>query len=273
MSRLSLFLNVLWAESYALFTEIFRRKHILIMMSLYPYMLLVFILIIGYSVGSRQVFIQRLGVAPEVFFLASGYLLMAVLGSSDDLLWRPLYDDWLGITPYLIISPVPRLYRFLAVPLPRLVIALITGLTSLLPLMIWYYGFYGLIESFAVIIMTLVATIVFVPFIMAIIGVIYTYGKEQWRVLNILRPLLLILLGVYYPRFLMPLGAYIASALVPPSHVVEAVQRLLIGRLDLTYSLMLFGAAIGLFIAYIPAGVYSISLWERNKLKHGVKTE
>ncbi len=272
MGRLDSFYNVLWAESYALFVEIFRRKSTLIMMSIYPYMLMIFIIIIGYSVGSRQVFIQRLGVAPEVFFLASGYLLMAVLGSSDDLLWRPLYDDWLGITPYIFIGPFPRLYRFLAMPIPRIVIALITGFTSLTPLMIYYYGLQGLWESLAVIIMTIIATFVFVPFIMLIMGLIYSFG-EHWRIINILRPFLLILLGVYYPRFLMPLGAYIASSLVPSSLVVEAVQRLLIGNLNMSMGLMLLGAAVGLFIAYAPAGIYSVAMWEKGKLRKGVKTE
>jgi len=269
----SLFINAVYAEFKMVYSELTRRKMTLVTMAAYPYILLVFILIIGYSVGSREIFIEKLGVAPEIFFIVSGYLLMTIMGVSDDLLWRPMFDEWMGTLPYVIISPMPRLYRYLAIPLPRLIVGVITGSTSVLPLMVYYYGLQGLVEAVAVILLGMFAAILFVPFIMVIMGLVYSRGKEQWRFINVIRPLLFIVLGTYYPRFLMPTAGYLVSAIVPSSHVVEVIQRMLMNNLDVYYGFLLVAAATALFILYAPVGVYAIGVWEKSKLRQGVKIE
>ncbi len=269
----SLFLLAVWAEMKMVYAELIRRKYMLLMLAAYPYILMIFILLIGMSIGNRQIFIQRIGVSPEIFFLVSGFLIMSILGTSDDLLWRPIYDEWIGTLPYVIASHIPRLYHYLAIPIPRLLIAFFTGLTSVLPLMVYYYGLHGFIEGLAVILLGLFSSIIFIPFIMVVMGFIYGFGNVNWRVINVIRPILLVLLGAYYPRYLMPLAGYIVSSLVPSSHVVEAIQRLLIGSLNGLYAFILLGVATALFIVYSPIGVYSIGLWEKRKISEGVKTE
>lgn len=269
----SLLANAVYAEFRMVYSELMRRKMTLVMIAAYPYILLVFILVIGYSVGSREIFMEKLGLAPEVFFIVSGYLLMTIMGVSDDLLWRPLFDEWMGTLPYVIASPMPRLYRYLAIPLPRLIVGVITGFTSILPIMVYYYGLQGLVEAGAVILLGMLAAILFVPFVMVIMGLVYSRGKEHWRFINVIRPILFILLGVYYPRFLMPATGYLVSAVVPSSHVVEVIQRMLMNSLNAYYGLMLIAAATALFILYAPVGVYAVGVWEKSRLREGVKTE
>jgi ABC-2 type transport system permease protein len=274
MRGLNRFLLAVWAELKMIYADLSRRKIMLVMFAAYPYLLLVFILVIGYSLGNRQVFIERIGVAPEVFFIVSGYLMMAVMGVSDDLLWRPIFDEWMGTLPYVIISATPRLYRYLAIPIPRLLIALFTGFTSVLPITIYFYGAWiGFWEGLVIIFMGLFAAILFVPFVMIIMGLVYSRGTEQWRFINVIRPLILILLGVYYPRYLMPLAGFLASAVIPSSHIIELTQRMLTGSLTSFYAILLVSVATALFIVYSPIGVQAIGVWEKSKLKQGVKLE
>lgn len=267
------FWNIVWAEMKFIYGDIMRRKSVLFIFLAYPYVLTLFIVLIGYGAGNRQVFIEKVGVAPEIFYLVNGFILMSVLGVSDDLLWRPIFDEWMGTLPYVIASPVNRLYRYLAIPIPRLFLVVLTGVTSVVPVMIYYYGIQGFVEGATVILLGIIASITFVTPILVIMGVIYSIGGESWRVINIVRPVLLILLGTYYPRFLMPLSGRIASYLIPSSHVVEVIQRVIIGNVDVMYSLTLLGVGIALFILYAPPGLKLVSRWESKKLKEGVKTE
>lgn len=267
------FSNIVWAELEFIYRDIMRRKLVLFMFLAYPYVLTLLIVLIGHGVGNREVFIGKVGISPEIFYLVNGFILMSVLGVSDDLLWRPIFDEWMGTLPYVIASPVNRLYRYLAIPIPRLILVVLTGITSVVPIMIYYYGIKGFVEGIAIILLGIIASITFVTPILVVMGIIYYIGGESWRVINIVRPVLLILLGAYYPRFLMPLSGRIVSYLIPSSHVVEVIQRVIIGNVDVMHSLMLLGAGIALFILYALPGLKLVGKWESKKLKEGVKTE
>ncbi|WFO74673.1 ABC transporter permease [Desulfurococcaceae archaeon MEX13E-LK6-19] len=267
------FLRILWAEMKFVYADIFRRKSMLAIIILYPYMLTLFILLIGTSLGSTKVFIERIGVDPVVFFITSGFMMMVILGVSDDLLWKPIADRQLGTQPYIIASPVPRIKYYFAIPIPRLIIVLVLGLTSIVPIMYYYYGFEGIYEALVIIGLTGLSALLFVTFVLIIIGVVYGVGGENWRAINVIRPLLLVLMGVYYPRYMMPLLGRIASSLIPSSHVVEAIQRIITGYdATITTILMLIGFATALAIFYAPFGMKSMVFWEKKVVKEGVKT-
>ncbi len=263
--------NMILAETKLVYADLFRRKSTLIMIIAYPYILTLFVILIGYAMGSRQVFIERTGASPEIFFITSGFLLISILGVSDDLLWRPDYELWMGTLQYVLISPLPRIYRYIAIPFPRLLIVILTGSTSIFPAYIYYYGLKGLIEGAAAILLALLSGLFFTTPIMVLIGIVYGMGRESWRVINIVRPLLMILLGAYYPRYLMPLAVRIISYLIPSSHIVEVIQLMIIGRLDIVYALSLIGVATALFILYAPLGIKSVNYWETKKLREGIR--
>ncbi len=178
-------------------------------------------------------------------------------------------DLWVGTLPYIIASPVNRVKLYFAIPLPRLTGVIIMGSTSIAPVYLWFYGLSGLIVSFIVIGLSILGGLLMITFAMAIAGLIHSMG-ESWRVLNIVRPILMILLGIYYPRFLMPLSGYILSSIIPSSHVVEAVQRILMGGYNNLHVLLVI--AIVLALLYTPLGKNSIFYWEKKKAKEGVKT-
>ncbi len=266
------FLDILRAELRFVYADVFRRKSVLFMFIAYPYILTLFILLVGYSMGSASVFVERVGVDPAIFFITSGFILMAILGVGDDILWRPLFDEWLGTLPYIISSPVSRVQHYISIPIPRLLLVLVSGSTSVVPVLLYYYGLHGLVEGVAIILLTAIAAIFFASIAMVIMGVLYGFGGEHWRAINVIRPLLLVLLGVYYPKYLLPLSGYIVSSLIPSSHIVEAIQRILTGyNPSLQIMFMLIGVATALFILYTPIGVKSIVYWEKRKVGEGVK--
>ncbi len=261
------------AEMTLLYSDIFRRKSVLLMFIAYPYMLTLFILLIGYAFGTPQVFMERVGVRPEVFFLVGGYMMMTIIGVGDDLLWRPIFDEWMGTLPYILASPVDRVKHYFAIPVPRMILVLIGGAGSVVPVLVYYYGLSGLAEAVAVMALTGLAAFFFASVAVIITGILFTLGSENWRAINVVRPILFILIGVFYPRYLMPLTARLISGLIPSSHVVEVVQRILAGAYPgLIDFLTLIGLATALFIIYTPIGARSIAMWERKKVSEGVKT-
>ena len=266
------FKELLKAELKFVYADVLRRKSVLLMFIMYPYILTAFVLLIGTSVGSPHVFIERVGVDPAVFFITSGFLLMTILGVSDDIFWKPIYDEMMGTQPYIISSPVSRIAYYAAIPIPRLILVIISGLSSITIVLTYYYGLNGLLESLAVLILAGLSAILFITPSMILTGIIFSYGGENWRVINVIRPLLLILIGAYYPRYLMPLATAVVSYLIPSSHIVEAIHRLITGfDATIVNILSLIGVGTALAILYTPFGLRSMVMWEVKKVKEGVK--
>lgn len=265
--------EIIRAEYMFVYGDVIRRKSALISLLAYPYMLTVFILCIGYGLGGLNTFTERTGADPLIFYISGSYMMLSIMAVSDDLLWRPDFDHWMGTLPYVLLSPVKRVYRYVAIPLPRLTLVVLLGSTSVVPVFILLHGVSGLIGSLAVIAMTVAASLSFIPVSLLIMGLLYRSTGENWRVLNIVRPLIMILLGVYYPRYMMPWVARLITYLIPSSSIIEAVQRLLTSlELDY-YSWMLIGLATALTLIYLPIGVRSIIKWEGKLRAAGVKTE
>lgn len=264
------FIEILRAEYKLVYAEMFRRKSMLVMMFLYPYVLTSFTLFIGYSFGSKQVFVERTGVAPEIFMITASFIILSMLTSIDDMIWKPLMDLWHGTLPYIIASPVSRIMLYAAIPIPRLTAVVIVGSTSIIPVYALYYGLRGLLTSLIVISLACLGAVFMITPAMVVTGLVNTVG-ESWRVINIIRPIFMILLGAYYPRILMPLAGLIASYALPPSHIVELIQAFLRNAASALNTLSLMGIATALFVIYAPGGSRSILLWEKKKVKEGVK--
>lgn len=264
------FIEILRVEYKLVYAEMFRRKSMLVMMFLYPYVLTGFTLFIGYSFGSKQVFVEKTGVAPEVFMITASFIMLSMLASIDDMIWKPLMDLWHGTLPYIIASPVNRIMLYAAIPIPRLTAVMIIGSTSVIPVYTLYYGLNGFPTSLIVIGLASLGAIFMITPAMIVTGIVNTMG-ESWRVINVIRPIFMILLGAYYPRILMPLAGLIASYTLPSSYVVELIQAFLRNVTNTSNVLSLIGVATALFVIYAPGGSRSILLWEKKKVKEGVK--
>ncbi len=265
------FLQLVKAEMKFIYADVFRRRSVLIMLILWPYLLTAFILIIGSSMGSPQVFVQRVGVDPVPFFVVSGFVLISTFSVLDDIMWKPIFDEMTGTLPYILSSPVNRVLYYASLPVPRLLLVVLVGATSLIPVLTFYWGLRGLILALAIVVLGILSALVFTPPAVAIAMSLYRVGGESWRLINVVRPMLMLLIGAFYPRWLMPLAGYILSSLLPPSYCIEVMQRLLGSVTSIEYVLMLIGIAIALAVIYVPLSSYSIVSWERRKLVEGVK--
>lgn len=263
------YIDILKAEYRLVYSEMFRRKTALMMLILYPYIFAIFALFIGYAAGSPRVFVERMGVDPVVYMITASYMLMSILTGLDDLIWRPLFDTYIGTIAYIVASSVNRFKLYSAIPIPRLTLLIFMGFTSIVPVYTFYYGLSGFILGLVVMAMLVVGCLVMVPFAIVIASTVHRVG-ESWRLLNIVRPLVMVLLGVYYPRVLMPFAGYIISSLIPSSHIVEAVQRLLTGMQGNLFAL--FSVSFILAFMYTPVGQFTLKAWEYKKVKEGVKT-
>lgn len=261
------FTNTLLAEYKLMYAELFRRKSALLSIITYPYLFTGFIIFFGYTLGSREAFTQRIGVNPVVYMITASYLMLSIMTVVDDILWRPISSEYDGTLPYVITSPINKLKYYFAIPFPRLTIILLTGSTSIVPIYVYYIGLDGLTISLLIMILTLIGGLLMITLAVIIMSIVGLIG-ESWRVLNIIRPVLMILLGIYYPRRFMPLLLYVVSSLIPSSHIIEIIQKTLSNTPVETY--ILLALAIVLTILYTPFSYRGIYFWEKRKVKKGV---
>ncbi len=264
-------LQVVRAEMRFVYADILRRKGVLAILIAWPYMLTAFVVIVGSSMGSPQLFAQRVGVDPVPFFIVSSFVLLSTLSVIDDIMWKPIHDELMGTLPYILSSPVNRVLYYASLPIPRLLLAVLIGSTSLVPVLTLYWGLHGFELSLAIAALGIVSALLFTPTAIVIAMALYVAGGESWRLINIVRPILMILIGAFYPRWLMPLAGYVLSSLLPPSHCVEVIQRLLTATARVSTVLTLMGIATALAMAYLPASARSVAAWERKKLVEGVR--
>lgn len=260
--------DLLVAEYRLVYGELFRRKSAIVTMIMYPYIFAGFTVFIGYAYGNPRYFVERIGVDPVVFMITASYMLMALMNTVDELFWRPLGDQWMGTLPYIIATPVSRLKRYFAIPIPRLTLLLITGSTSVIPIHVYYNGFTGLTTGLLIIVLTAIGALISIGFAMIVTGLIHRVG-ESWRALSIVRPVIMILIGAYFPRKYMFTIARYMSYLIPASHIVEIIQGLMSGLETPLY--ILLSLAIALSIIYAPLGSRTIKMWEEKKVREGVK--
>jgi len=269
------FIDLLIVEAKFMYADTLRRKSLFFAILAYPYMLTLFILLVGSSTGSQSFFEERVGLTPIVFLVTNGFILMSMLSIVDDILWRPILDELIGTMAYILSSPTSRLKHYLAIPIPRILIVFISGITSIIPVFTYYYGYTGFVEASIVLLMTVLASLSTIPVVMLLIGIIYGLGGGVWRIISVIRPLLLLFTGVYYPRRFIPFIGRIICYAIPQSHIVEAIHILLAAP-ELTSVLTdissLIGIATILLIIYSPLSSRSIRFWERTMMREGVKT-
>lgn len=253
------------------YSDMFRRKSLLVMFIAWPYLTTAFMLIFGYALGSPQIFIERVGVDPVQFMVVGSYLLFSIMTIVDDIMWRPIYDEQLGTLPYIVSSPTRLVIHYLSMPIPRFTASIVLGAAAVFPVMTIFRGLEGLLIGVSVVLLTLISATVFTPLAIAVGLSLYTLG-ENWRAINIIRPLLLIIMGVYYPRWLMQWPLYILSSLIPPAHCVEVIQRIIAGLAETHAALISLTLAVLLGVLYGPPMARSTAIWERKKLEVGVKT-
>jgi ABC-2 type transport system permease protein len=265
------FLRQVKAEMLLVYAEVFRRKSILVMSVVWPYIMTAFMLTLGYVAGSPEVFVRRVGADPVLFLATASYILFSTLSVVDDVMWRPVYDEHAGTLPYVVSSPTSTVLHYAAIPVPRFTLSLVLGATFLLPVFTAREGFDGLLSGLIVVAVSLVAALTFIPLAVAVGLGLYSLGGESWRAINVIRPLFLVAMGVYYPRWMLSRVAYLVTALLPPSNCVEVVQRLVVRLGEVNEVIIPLTLAVVLAVVQLYPMRRSARRWEIAKLREGVK--
>ncbi|MEM2207171.1 MAG: hypothetical protein QXG17_00560 [Sulfolobales archaeon] len=265
-------LRLVRAEMMLIYADFFRRRMVMITYLAWPYMTTIFMLMIGYAVGSPRTFAERVGVDPLLFLIVGSYLLFSSMSVVDDIMWRPIFDENAGTLPYIMSSPTGVVLHYVSIPIPRFVLSLVLGITTLFPVLAAFRGLSGVLVGMVVVAISIVSVATFVPLATALGLGLYIAGGENWRAINFLRPLLLILMGVYYPRWLMSLPLYIVSSLLPPAHCIEVVQKIVVGLVEIPAITISLALALTLGLVYSPGMLRAARAWELRKLGEGVKT-
>jgi len=265
------FLGLVKAEMLLVYAEVFRRKSILFMSILWPYVMTAFMLALGYAAGSPEVFLRRVGASPVLFLATASYVLFSTLTVVDDVMWRPVYDENAGALPYIVSSPISTVLHYAAIPVPRFTLSLVLGATFLLPVFTLQEGLDGLLSGLIVVAISVVAALTFIPVAVAVGLGLYSLGGESWRAINVIRPLFLVAMGVYYPRWMLSKVAYALTALLPPANCVEVAQRVVVGLGKLNEVLLPLTLAVVLAILQMYPMRRSARRWEVTKLREGVR--
>lgn len=265
------FISLVRAEYMFILAEIIRRKSVLFVMILWPYLIMGFVVFLGRSIGGMEYFQQRIGVHPILFFITGSFLLIVSLIFFDEIASRFWYDEFIGTLPYILIAPTSKVILAFAMGIPRLIINVLIGLSSLVPVYFIFKGIFGIPEALIVISLSIFSALTFSTFAIIFSAIVLLSGGG-WRTISVLRPLIMLLSGVMYPRFLLPLTAKIFTMFLPLANSVEMIQ-LFVAQGGLTsYSLILLGLATALAILYAPISIKSLNAWERKALIKGVKT-
>lgn len=141
-----------------------------------------------------------------------------------------------------MISPVPKVILVLTMGIPRLLLNIILGFSSLMPIYFVLKGVQGITDSLIVIVLSFFSALTFSTLAVIFASLVLLSGGG-WRVMNILRPLILVLSGVMYPRFLLLFFFFltkIITGFIPLSHNVEVIQLFIRYNIFTEYSLMLW---------------------------------
>lgn len=272
MLKIKSIIRLVRAEVMLVYADLFRRKTVVVMYLAQPYVMTAFMLVMGYGLGSPRAFAERVGVEPPLFLMVGSYLLFSIMAAIDDIMWRPIFDESVGTLPYIVSSPTRVVLHYVSIPIPRFAISLVLGASTLFPVLAVYRGLDGVLIGLAIVSISIVSVSTFVPVATALGLGLYIIGGESWRAINFLRPLLLMLIGVYYPRWLMGPPLYIVSSLLPPSHCIEVVQRVVVGLVETPAVAVPLALALALGLLYSPGMLRTTRAWELKKLKEGVKT-
>lgn len=266
------FLELVKAEGKVIMIETFRRKSMLFAMFFWPYFLTFFMVFLGSIFGSAQAFQARTGGDPISYFMASSVILMISLTIMDDIGSRMLWESWLGTLPYIMASPVRRVEFLLALPLPRAILAILWALIGLGPVVLLLKGLESGLGLLLAVFFAILGAVGLAGFAL-VVGGLMLYFREEWSIAQIIRPLMLLVSGVYYPVYLMPMWLRFIASFIPLTHAVEATRlSVMFEQPPFNVLFTLMGLILVLTALYTPMGVKVYGFFERKALKEGIKT-
>ena len=222
----SSFLDVVAAEFYA-YTRFYKNNRAMMIAAfIWPYLMVLILLGLGYLFGSLSQYAARMGVRNPVFFIVSASTVaMSSTFIIDEVANYTLYNRWNGTLPYILLTPMRLPKQLLAASIPSTLVSPAISVTSALPVALYFEGLRG-----AAIIAALYAVIVLgmVPLAglsVLIAGLVLTV-REETNIANSITPFLLLVSGVFYPVTILPKALQLIAVAVPVKYVVDIARAI-----------------------------------------------
>ncbi len=270
MSLLEEFSRYVSAEFLLFIRSLQSHKSVFVAVILWPYMLTLFILLLGTFIGSPQAFSRRLGgVDPVLYFLSSSAVLMISLVVMDDVCSKVLWDRELGTLDYVLSSVKSRVLYLLAVPVPHMTFSSLLFTATVAPALVLLKGVVHGVKLLFAIAVAALGAIAFAGFSMIIAGIVLAL-RESWSFLSMLRPLIMLVSGIYYPAYLMPLVLRAIAYTIPLTYTVDVIRlSVALETPESRIFLTAIAALIVMTLVYTPLGASVYSKLERRFLEEG----
>lgn len=245
-----MFLWVVRAELHAYFSWLRNNRLFAFMMLVWPYLFAFFMIGLGVLLGSLSVYAERMGVSNPLFYIivASG-VLVSSLNIMDTIVWSLVDYKWLGILPYIIVSPPGfRRVSVYGLTIPSIISGFIS-LTSILPAVLFLEGWLGCFKLFIILLIVYIGMLPLIGLGVFLASITLMLKEESF--VSFLSPFMLLVSGVYYPLSVLPWFLRIIARIFPVTYVVEAVKLVsVLGYPDISRLLQIVGLLFILMIVY-----------------------
>jgi len=250
----------------------FRYPSWLFTLLFLPYMMTGLFCGVGYGIGGTEFirnFLQKTGTGDPVLYFTLGSVIFLVSTLVINDVGSSIRQEQLrGTFEYHYLSPASKVIIWLSYILPHNAISLIIASGSILPLL--------LIKTRDLSPLSLLITI-----LVLIIGILPLFGigmiiaaltikfKEPWAITNILRAIISILSGFYYPLTILPHWLQLFSNILPTTHVTLILRDVLVYEKEILLSDSRIALLVLLSMAYLMFGFLFYRRWEIYARKTG----
>lgn len=237
-----------------------------------PYMISGLFYGIGYSIAgpnSVKNFTSNTGVSnPFLYYLLGSLVFMMTTLISEDIGSSIRQEQLNGTFELHYLSPSNKALIWSSYIFPHGTISLLMMLASALPPLIYRFGYQSL---FSMLIGLLILFIGIIPvfgigLIMASLTVKF---KEPWAIINVIRTIITVCSGFYYPLTILPYWLQFISQFIPTSHVTTLLREVLLFNRRLIFSDIRLALLLFLSLLYFVLGYGFFVRWERNARKSG----
>ncbi len=242
-----------------------------IMSLVWPYLILVLMLGAGLLLGSEQNFKANVGmdVNPLLFFVASTYVVTISLNVMWEVGGSVLFYRWVGVLPYIFLSPHRPSTVLVLGYLPRYLVNSLISLMEFVPIIILTEGLSeGVLDTGVLVFAMLVGMLPLLGFASILASFLIT-SREESNFMSWLNPLILIISGAYYPAYLFPAWMQLISRLLPTTVALDLARVAALFNTDLKHVMFLSGILLGMAIFYNGISLPMIERSERKALKEG----
>lgn len=237
-----------------------------------PYMISGLFYGIGYSIAGPSAtknFASNTGIDdPFLYYLLGSLVFMMTTLICEDIGSSIRMEQMRGTFELHYLSPSNKALIWSSYILPHGTISLLTMFISALPPLIYRFGFQSIISLIIGLLILFIGIIpVFgIGLIMAALTVKY---KEPWAVINVVRTIITVCSGFYYPLTILPYWLQLVSQFIPTSHITMLLREVLLANRRLIFSDYRFTLLLFLSLIYFVLGYGFFVRWERNARRSG----